>query len=92
MNHILIGTFAKMHPVSPETGNPHQDLNTITVDITFIAGIRRVLINRERNCTITMDFFKCDLPLVVTLDAIKGHHWEQSTGQSLLLCIMIRTR
>ncbi len=89
VDHVLAGALGEVDPVRPEAADAHQHLHAVVVDVAFIAGVGRVLVNREGDRCVTVQLLEGDFPFIVALDAVEGHHREQGPFEPLLLGVVV---
>ena len=90
MNHVLALPLGEVAAVGIEPGDAAQHVQPFLHGIFLVAGIGGVVENGVSDSAVAVNFLEGDFPLVMALDAGKGHHGIQRALQALLSGVEIR--
>ena len=71
---IRLFRFRPIHTLRPETRNANQHIYSVFTQMSLVARVLHIVVNGIRYCSVAMNFLKRNLPLVVTLFSVHGHH------------------
>ena len=90
VDHVLALPLGEVAAVGIEPGDATQHVQSFLDGIFLVAGVGGVVENGVSDGAVAVDLLEGDFPLVMALDAGKGHHGIQRALQALLPGVEIR--
>jgi len=84
VNHVLADGRGIVDAIGPEARDLREYFDTFVHQVRPVAGVGRVVRDRVGDSAVAMDLFERDLPLVMALHAVEGHHRVERPGEALL--------